>query len=105
VSVSRGRRDRTRGPVVRVALRQYDAAVPLDGDRANCEGWLGAWHEDGNVSLAGGAYLASGVPTSTSNPTDMVENTSRPPGPSSRRRSGPRRANSRVTPSAPYRNH
>jgi hypothetical protein len=56
--VSRGRRDRTRtADGVRVALRQYDATVPVNGARVDCEGWLGVWHDAGNVSLAGGAYV------------------------------------------------
>ncbi|NHN42523.1 hypothetical protein G9C85_12925 [Halorubellus sp. JP-L1] len=60
--VSRGRRDRTRtAEGVRVALRQFDATVPVDGARVDCEGWLGVWHADGDVSLAGGAYLTRGV--------------------------------------------
>jgi len=60
--VSRGRRDRTRtDDGVRVALRQYDAAVPIDGASVDCEGWLGVWHDGGDVSLAGGAYLTGGV--------------------------------------------
>jgi len=60
--VSRGRRDRTRTEAgVRVALRRYEARVPVAGARVDCEGWLGTWHADGDVSLAGGAYLARGV--------------------------------------------
>jgi len=61
-TVSRGRRDRTRTPEgVRVALRQYDAVVPVNGARVDCEGWLGVWHDAGKVSLAGGAYVTSDV--------------------------------------------
>jgi hypothetical protein len=64
--VSRGRRDRTRTEDgVRVALRQYEATVPVNGARVDCEGWLGVWHDAGRVSLAGGAYLTGsfeGVP-------------------------------------------
>lgn len=60
--VSRGRRDRTRtDDGVRVALRQYDAAVRVDGATVDCEGWLGVWHDGGDVSLAGGAYLTEHV--------------------------------------------
>ncbi|MFC6951406.1 hypothetical protein [Halorubellus litoreus] len=61
-TVSRGRRDRTRTDEgVRVALRQYDAAVPVNGARVDCEGWLGVWHDAGDVSLAGGAYVTRPV--------------------------------------------
>ncbi|WP_227131483.1 hypothetical protein [Halorubellus salinus] len=61
-SVSRGRRDRTRTDEgVRVALRQYDATVPVNGVRVDCEGWLGVWHDAGDVSLAGGAYVTRPV--------------------------------------------
>jgi len=60
--VARDRRDRTRTPGgARVALRQYDAVVPVNGAEADCEGWLGVWHRGGDVSLAGGAYLTDGV--------------------------------------------
>lgn len=60
--VSRGRRDRTRTENgVRVALRQYEATVPVNGADVDCEGWLGVWHADGDVSLAGGAYVTQTV--------------------------------------------
>jgi hypothetical protein len=60
--VSRGRRDRTRtNDGIRVALRQYDATVPVNGARVDCEGWLGVWHAGGCVSLAGGAYPTRNV--------------------------------------------
>jgi hypothetical protein len=60
--VSRERRDRTRTEDgVRVALRQYEAIVPVNGSDVDCEGWLGVWHADGDVSLAGGAYVTQTV--------------------------------------------